>query len=167
MPFRSLDRSPHRRTSSTVVRTVISMLIPLSLLLLVVAVSVVSAQQLQQPQQSVQQVPPPPQQQEGILLSNVAGEPQQVVTVVDACRQGADEDTYDLRLHIASIFIVLVVALVGTSIPVLGRYHPRYRIPDFVFLVLKSFGMGVILATGYVHMFPPYVRLDGLWISHS
>lgn len=56
--------------------------------------------------------------------------------------------TYTLSLHIAAIFIVLGVALLGTALPVIARSHPRWRIPDFGFLIGKTFGTGVILATG-------------------
>jgi zinc transporter 1/2/3 len=38
---------------------------------------------------------------------------------------------------------------------VLGKSNVRFRVPDYVFMVLKAYGMGIILSTGYIHMFPP------------
>jgi hypothetical protein len=64
-------------------------------------------------------------------------------------------ENYDFPLHIGAVFIVLGAALIGTILPVIGKAHKRLRLNDYVFSIGKSFGTGVILATGFIHMLSP------------
>lgn len=73
---------------------------------------------------------------------------------MNAC-DSQDQEPYDFPLHVGAVFIVFGLALIGTSLPILAKTVKWFRVNDFVFLLLKCFGMGVILATGYIHMLPP------------
>eukprot|EP00698_Gefionella_okellyi_P021305 TRINITY_DN6874_c0_g1_i1.p1 TRINITY_DN6874_c0_g1~~TRINITY_DN6874_c0_g1_i1.p1 ORF type:complete len:537 (-),score=104.53 TRINITY_DN6874_c0_g1_i1:47-1657(-) len=77
--------------------------------------------------------------------------------IVDPCALDADALAveYDMPLHIGAIFILLVVSLFGTLLPVIGGRVPRLRIPAVVLKLGRAFGAGVILATAFVHMLPP------------
>lgn len=98
---------------------------------------------------------------------------------------------YDRRWHIASIFIIFGVSGIGVLIPVISRFapsfgiHPRivtfglFRIREgtaFSFALThaigflgKSFGIGVIVATAFIHMLQPAFEkltspcLGGVW----
>ena len=64
-------------------------------------------------------------------------------------------EPYDVQRHIEAIFIILGSSLIGTALPILSYKSSRFQLNPFIILLLKSFGTGVILATGYVHMFTP------------
>jgi zinc transporter 1/2/3 len=61
---------------------------------------------------------------------------------------------YDMGLHIASVFLIIGVSAIGTLIPVLGKTK-FFQMDKYLFLVIKCFGIGVILATSFIHMFIP------------
>lgn len=64
-------------------------------------------------------------------------------------------ENYNLSLQIGSIFIILGVSILGVMIPIAGRFFPVLKVGDYTFVVFKSFGIGVILATGFIHMLTP------------
>lgn len=83
-------------------------------------------------------------------------------------------EEYRLGNHVAGIFVVLFLASLGTILPVsividvicfqihdliqvISKTVPLMRINDFTFLLLKCFGMGIILSTAFVHMLSPAV----------
>ncbi len=66
-------------------------------------------------------------------------------------------DDYDLNLHVAGLFIVLGVSAIGvlgaiglTSSKVGQRNHRLL----FAIQILKFFGIGVIVATAWIHILP-------------
>ena len=61
------------------------------------------------------------------------------------------EQSYDLGLHIGSIFIIMGASLVGVLIPV-GLGHLENACVQPVIWSAKGFGTGVILSTGFVHL---------------
>jgi zinc transporter 1/2/3 len=73
---------------------------------------------------------------------------------VDPCDE-IDTGEYDMPMHIASVFILLAVSFLGTLIPIIGKRSRRLRMSDYMFAIAKNFGTGIILATGFVHMFCP------------
>ncbi|CAL8471970.1 g11512 [Coccomyxa elongata] len=57
-------------------------------------------------------------------------------------------------LRIGAVFIILACSSIGVWLPyVLGKFSWVGRETN-IFLILKAFGAGVILATGFIHMFP-------------
>jgi len=64
---------------------------------------------------------------------------------------------YDLPLHIASVFILLVTSSLGVAIPSVVKqmkWGPKFH---GILRVGRFFGAGVITATGFVHIFPDAV----------
>lgn len=76
----------------------------------------------------------------------------------ESCLAEDESDCFDPQLaqtlRIAAVFIVLVCSAIGVWLPyVMGNFSWVHRESN-VFLILKAFGAGVILATGFIHMFP-------------
>ncbi|KAG6485158.1 zinc transporter 10-like [Zingiber officinale] len=63
----------------------------------------------------------------------------------DGCR----DDYAALRLKMVAFTVILLAGAVGVAIPLIGR---RVRTDSGVFVFVKAFAAGVILATGFVHM---------------
>lgn len=61
---------------------------------------------------------------------------------------------YSQKLRIAAVFVILVASTLGVMLPALHKAIPWLHKERTLFQVLRSFGAGVILATGFVHMFP-------------
>ncbi|TKW26776.1 hypothetical protein SEVIR_3G213300v4 [Setaria viridis] len=59
-----------------------------------------------------------------------------------------------LRLKVAAIFCILAGGAAGAAVPALGRRFPALRPGTDLFLAIKAFAGGVILATGLVHILP-------------
>ncbi|KAI5019021.1 hypothetical protein ZWY2020_043909 [Hordeum vulgare] len=59
-----------------------------------------------------------------------------------------------LRLKIIAIFCILAGSAVGAGLPSLGRRFPALRPETDLFLAVKAFAGGVILATALVHILP-------------
>ncbi|KAM3501803.1 hypothetical protein MY11210_009273 [Beauveria gryllotalpidicola] len=73
----------------------------------------------------------------------------------DCNGQVADDTRRGLR--IASIFIILVAALLGALVPVLLARQTRVHVPKFTFFVCKFVGTGVIIATAWMHLLDPAI----------
>ena len=59
-----------------------------------------------------------------------------------------------LTLKIVAIFCILVASSAGCAIPSLGRRFPALRPDTDLFVAVKAFAAGVILATAFVHILP-------------
>jgi zinc transporter 1/2/3 len=83
------------------------------------------------------------------------------------CNVREDLLDYDLPLHIASIFILVGVSLLGSLSPVLySIYGPSSKGSQhydsnakFMLRLGLLFGAGIILSTAFIHMFVPAVLL--------
>ena len=63
-------------------------------------------------------------------------------------------DSYDRDLHIAAIFIIFATSFIGAVIPLVAS--KLWQSMDTIYLSCgKMFGAGVILATGFIHLFAP------------
>jgi zinc transporter 1/2/3 len=61
-----------------------------------------------------------------------------------------------MDLHVLALFMVLLGSLVGMCFPILaGKLGGRDRLQAYILPLAKTFGAGVILATGLVHMMVP------------
>ncbi|PHU03438.1 Zinc transporter 5 [Capsicum chinense] len=71
-----------------------------------------------------------------------------------------DEDWEDrnkteaLKYKLVAVASILIAGGIGVSIPILGKIIPAFRPENNVFLLIKAFAAGVILATGFVHILP-------------
>ncbi|KAF8703771.1 hypothetical protein HU200_031862 [Digitaria exilis] len=74
------------------------------------------------------------------------------------CDASTEQDGGDkakaLTLKIIAIFCILVASSVGCAIPSLGRRFPALRPDTNLFMAVKAFAAGVILATAFVHILP-------------
>ncbi|XP_022734804.1 zinc transporter 7-like [Durio zibethinus] len=58
------------------------------------------------------------------------------------------------KLKIIAIVSILVASMIGVCSPLFSRLVPALRPDKDLFLVVKAFSSGVILATGYMHVLP-------------
>ncbi|CAO3571859.1 unnamed protein product [Mortierella alpina] len=66
----------------------------------------------------------------------------------------ATEVSYNRRLHLAGVIVILVASTLGVFMPVIPKRCRSLRIPSHVLTLGKQFGTGVILATAFIHMLP-------------
>jgi solute carrier family 39 (zinc transporter), member 1/2/3 len=59
-----------------------------------------------------------------------------------------------LRLKLIAIPTILVSSVIGVCLPLFSRYVPALRPDRNLFVIVKAFASGVILATGYMHVLP-------------
>lgn len=57
--------------------------------------------------------------------------------------------------RISAVFVILVTSLTATIFPVLARQYPKLRIPEWVYMVTRHFGSGVIITTAFIHLMDP------------
>lgn len=67
---------------------------------------------------------------------------------------GVRGDAYDLPLHVAALFIILVTSTVACAFPIFATRFPRLRIPPSFLFFVSHFGTGVLIATAFVHLLP-------------
>ncbi|OQS04188.1 Zinc (Zn2)-Iron (Fe2) Permease (ZIP) Family, partial [Thraustotheca clavata] len=68
-----------------------------------------------------------------------------------------DPSTYNTNIHISAAFIVCVVSLVGSLLPILSSRMACLQGENKAMEILCSFGFGVVIATAFVHMIPPAI----------
>ncbi|KAJ1953160.1 hypothetical protein IWQ62_006062 [Dispira parvispora] len=73
---------------------------------------------------------------------------------LENCLVDLASQQYSVPLGIAAVFIMFVVSAMGSFLPVVARYYPKLRIPAKLVELGKHFGTGIVLATGFIHMFP-------------
>ncbi|CAL4926578.1 unnamed protein product [Urochloa decumbens] len=59
-----------------------------------------------------------------------------------------------LRLKLIAIPTILVASVIGVCLPLFSRSVPALRPDRNLFVIVKAFASGVILATGYMHVLP-------------
>lgn len=73
----------------------------------------------------------------------------------NSCARGGDtclDNSLALTLKLIAIGIILVMGVMGISIPLVGKNRRFLKTDGSLFFAMKAFAAGVILATGYVHM---------------
>ncbi|KAG9408737.1 high-affinity Zn(2+) transporter zrt1 [Aphanomyces cochlioides] len=68
-------------------------------------------------------------------------------------------ETYDMPLHIAAVFIILGVSLLGSLFPVVSTHIACLRKSQSIIALLNSFGFGVVVSTAFIHLIPPAVEI--------
>ncbi|KAL0442345.1 UNVERIFIED_CONTAM: Fe(2+) transport protein 2 [Sesamum latifolium] len=66
------------------------------------------------------------------------------------CRNNAEA----LKLKIIAIAAILVTSMIGVCLPMFSRAVPALQPDKDLFVLVKAFASGVILATGYMHVLP-------------
>ncbi|KAK7309932.1 hypothetical protein RJT34_07074 [Clitoria ternatea] len=67
---------------------------------------------------------------------------------------GCHDKVEALKLKIIAIFAILVTSMVGICLPIFSRVVPALQPDRDLFVLVKAFASGVILATGYMHVMP-------------
>jgi len=106
-----------------------------------------------------------------LCLLAVASLPMLAVADYECSAGNEDSDKgRALTLKIIAIFSILVASSVGCAIPSLGRRFPALHPDTDLFIAVKAFAAGVILATAFVHILPDAFEklgspclVDGPW----
>ncbi|KAJ6899463.1 fe(2+) transport protein 1-like [Populus alba x Populus x berolinensis] len=67
---------------------------------------------------------------------------------------GCHDKAKSLQLKLIAIFSILVASMIGVCLPLFSRMIPALMPDRDLFVVVKAFASGVILATGYMHVLP-------------
>jgi zinc transporter 1/2/3 len=67
---------------------------------------------------------------------------------------GCHDKAAALKLKIIAIFSILVTSMIGVCLPLFSRSVPALQPDRDLFVLVKAFASGVILATGYMHVLP-------------
>lgn len=59
-----------------------------------------------------------------------------------------------LKFKLIAICSILVASMIGVCLPIFSRYLPALKPDRNLFVLVKAFASGVILATGYMHVLP-------------
>ncbi|WWC88905.1 uncharacterized protein L201_003820 [Kwoniella dendrophila CBS 6074] len=86
------------------------------------------------------------------LISVVKADYTDEVSDNDSCSPTTAED-YNLGLHVASVFVLLIASGIGAFLPVLmGDYGNNNVFFKRIFFILKYFGTGIIIALAFCHL---------------
>ncbi|KAI3466919.1 hypothetical protein Pfo_023582 [Paulownia fortunei] len=90
-----------------------------------------------------------------IILSNFSV---QVLSVVQDCgaedNDGCNDKKKALPLKIIAIVTILVTSMIGVCLPLVTRSIPALSPERSLFVIVKAFAAGIILATGFMHVLP-------------
>ncbi|TKY69475.1 Fe(2+) transport protein 2 [Spatholobus suberectus] len=67
---------------------------------------------------------------------------------------GCHDKAQALKLKVIAIFCILATSMVGICLPIFSRAVPALQPDRDLFVLVKAFASGVILATGYMHVMP-------------
>eukprot|EP00796_Vickermania_ingenoplastis_P009160 gene9160-6440_t len=70
---------------------------------------------------------------------------------------------YSVGLHVGAVFVILVSSVVGAGFPMLGKRVPALNIPEYVFVLGKCMGTGVMVAVGFVHLLGDAAQNFQVW----
>ncbi|KAI4357931.1 hypothetical protein L6164_001847 [Bauhinia variegata] len=68
--------------------------------------------------------------------------------------EGCHDRSKAMKLKIIAISSILITSMVGVCLPLFSRAVPALQPDRDLFVVVKAFASGVILATGYMHVLP-------------
>ncbi|XP_015895245.3 fe(2+) transport protein 1 [Ziziphus jujuba] len=67
---------------------------------------------------------------------------------------GCHDKTQALKLKLIAIGSILLTSMIGVCLPIFSRSVPALQPDKDLFVLVKAFASGVILATGYMHVLP-------------
>ncbi|KAE8715064.1 Fe(2+) transport protein 2 [Hibiscus syriacus] len=83
--------------------------------------------------------------------------PRALSVVPEECRAETNSCTSKKRalpLKIIAIFSILITSIIGVSSPLFTRSIPALQPDKSLFVIVKCFAAGIILATGFMHVLP-------------
>jgi len=90
-----------------------------------------------------------------VSIPQVAAQAAGQGTSQDACAFIPIDSSYDLGLHVAGVFIILVTSALGTFGSIFLSTHDKYGKNGIIIgaiQILKFFGIGVVIATAWIHL---------------
>jgi zinc transporter 1/2/3 len=81
-------------------------------------------------------------------------------TEEDECGLEFEESKYNLKMHIAAVFIVLgtsAIGILGAVFIATNKWLAKKQFILFCIQATKFFGIGVILSTAWIHLLPPAI----------
>lgn len=82
----------------------------------------------------------------------------QVLAVVKECGEAETDSCNNkkkaLPLKIIAIFSILITSMIGVCLPLVTRSVPALSPERSLFVIVKCFAAGIILATGFMHVLP-------------
>ncbi|XP_039169436.1 fe(2+) transport protein 1 [Eucalyptus grandis] len=91
------------------------------------------------------------------LIPNASAEPAPAPPA-PACgaesRGGCHDRPEALKLKVVAIAAILATSMIGVGAPLFSREVPALKPDRKLFVIIKAFASGVILATGYMHVMP-------------
>lgn len=109
------------------------------------------------------------------LGDSTLSDAQKICYIQGVTGSASEYDGY-LGVRVSSLFVILVTSSVATFFPVVAKRVKWMRIPLYVYLFVRYFGAGVIIATAFVHLMDPAysaigpntcVGMTGGWSSYS
>nr|POE48331.1 zinc-regulated transporter 2 [Quercus suber] len=70
------------------------------------------------------------------------------------CGSGANTHGYNTGLHVAALFLILILSTLACSFPIVVRRFPKLPVPNYSLFLSRHFGTGVLIATAFVHLLP-------------
>ncbi|XP_023541392.1 probable zinc transporter 10 [Cucurbita pepo subsp. pepo] len=92
-----------------------------------------------------------------LLTTQAVSQSNECETTTNACTNKEKA----LRLKIIAIFSILIASVIGVCLPLFTRSIPSLHPDRNMFIILKAFAAGIILATGFMHVLPD--SFDMLW----
>ncbi|XP_050221447.1 fe(2+) transport protein 1-like [Mercurialis annua] len=92
-----------------------------------------------------------------IFTSQASAQTAACKTEVNDC----NDKSKALPLKIIAIVSILVTSMIGVSLPLLTKSIPALSPDKNLFIIVKAFASGIILATGFMHVLPD--SFDMLW----
>lgn len=83
------------------------------------------------------------------------------------CGSTMKTGSYNTPVHVAALFLILVLSTLACSFPIIARRFPRLPIPRRFLFLSRHFGTGVLIATAFVHLLPTaFVSLTNPCLPH-
>ncbi|KAL1567527.1 putative zinc transporter 10 [Salvia divinorum] len=91
-----------------------------------------------------------------LILANLPAPAESVVADCggDAAADGCTDKKKALPLKIIAIVSILVTSMIGVCLPLITRSVPALSPERGLFVIVKAFAAGIILATGFMHVLP-------------
>ncbi|KAK7407488.1 hypothetical protein VNO78_09441 [Psophocarpus tetragonolobus] len=89
-----------------------------------------------------------------LILVSTAAQPTSAKECSAKEEGGCHDKVESLKLKVIAIFAILATSMIGITLPLFSRALPALNPNGNLFILVKSFASGVILATGYMHVMP-------------
>lgn len=92
------------------------------------------------------------------LLLSISHFPRALSQSDEECKPEYDNTCTDknraFKLKLIAVFTILITSLIGVCLPLFARSVSAFQPERSLFLIVKSFASGIILATGFIHVLP-------------